>query len=197
MEAQELRNVAYRGPLNELINDLSANEILRAQLKIKDDKKSPAYQKMQDAEYVLRFLMLMHRWDKFTGDYREEMDTFMKENRNLEAEELNKHRQAFTTSITTCSRIWGDHLFKRPQQDIWRDQFLSGMYDAQMLAVNLLNAEEKEAAAARAEEILIGTRELFQDRTFDESVRLGTNTPSRLIYRVLETHKLLVGAEGE
>ena len=57
MAPQELRNVAYRGPLNSLVYDLAANNFLRQQLKIRSEK-SKAYQIMADAEYVLRFLTL-------------------------------------------------------------------------------------------------------------------------------------------
>ncbi len=67
MAPQELRNVAYRGPLNRLIYQLAENQFLRQQLKIRSEKSS-AYQIMADAEYVLRFLTLRERWSNFSGD---------------------------------------------------------------------------------------------------------------------------------
>ena len=54
LNAQEIRNVAFRGPLNDRIYQLSENQFLRRQLKI-DSEKSSAYRAMVDAEYVLRY----------------------------------------------------------------------------------------------------------------------------------------------
>ena len=57
LNPQEIRNVAYRGPLNQLIYRLAEDKFLRQQLKITSDRAS-AYRKMTDAEYVLRYLTL-------------------------------------------------------------------------------------------------------------------------------------------
>lgn len=66
MQPQELRNVAFRGPLNDLIFHLSDNQFLRQQLKIRDED-STAYKLMADAEMVLRFLALREQWSDFRG----------------------------------------------------------------------------------------------------------------------------------
>ena len=55
LNPQEIRNVAFRGTLNDVIYEKSENAFLRAQLKIRNDR-SEAYRQMQDAEFVLRFL---------------------------------------------------------------------------------------------------------------------------------------------
>src|SRR5690606_24404240 len=48
LNAQEIRNVAYRGPLNDLIYSLAENEFLRRQFKVLPG--SPSYRQMTDAE---------------------------------------------------------------------------------------------------------------------------------------------------
>ena len=53
LKMRKNRNVAFRGPLNDLIYDLAEDEFLHFQLKIKD-KRSPNYRNMLDAEFVLR-----------------------------------------------------------------------------------------------------------------------------------------------
>jgi len=55
LNAQEIRNVAYRGPLNDLIYQLAEDEFLRKQFKVVPPS-SQSYRQMTDAEYVLRFL---------------------------------------------------------------------------------------------------------------------------------------------
>jgi hypothetical protein len=73
MEAQEIRNVGYRGELNDLIYELAENQFLRQRLKIRNER-SPAYRVMSDAEFVLRFFTLVEKWQPFSCNYREEMN---------------------------------------------------------------------------------------------------------------------------
>jgi hypothetical protein len=65
MEAQEIRNVGYRGELNDLIYELAENQFLRQRLKIRNER-SPAYRVMSDAEFVLRFFTLVEKWQPFS-----------------------------------------------------------------------------------------------------------------------------------
>lgn len=62
---QEIRNVAFRGELNDAIYEAANHPLLRTALKI-EGPKSAAFQQMQDAEYVLRFLTLEGAWEKFS-----------------------------------------------------------------------------------------------------------------------------------
>jgi hypothetical protein len=190
MEPQELRNVAFRGPLNDLIFQLAKTPFLAQQLKIKDSK-SPAYQNMLDAELVLRFLTLLERWRQFSGDYRFEMDQFMVRHRDAAADRIADYRNRFHRAIETCEAIWGSAAFRRPASGSWRDQLLTGMYDAEMVAVSLLTEEERIAAIADSPTIVEATRALFDDTSFDTAVRQGTNTPARVIYRIERVAALL------
>ncbi len=190
MKPQELRNVAFRGSLNDLIFELSGNTFLRKQLKIKNDRSAP-YRVMEDAELVLRFLTLRKSWRSFSKFYRVELDRFMRDNRGLSNTDLKTLSASFNTAITMCERIWGDAAFKRPQSDSWRDQLLTGMYDAQMVAVDRLTQVELKAAVSNSSKIIERTRELFADSLFDSAVRVGTNSPNRVSYRINEIYRIL------
>jgi len=190
MEPQELRNVAFRGELNDLIFDLAKNPFLARQLKIRDTR-SPAYQSMADAELVLRFFALRDRWRSFSGDYRYEMDRFMVRNREISGDQLAALKRAFEESIRACEAIWGEAAFKRPAGTTWRDQLLTGMYDAEMVAVDSITQDQRASAIARAPQILAQTRALFDDPDFETAVRIGTNTPSRVVYRIDSVMSLL------
>jgi len=187
---QEIRNVAFRGPLNDLIYELGENRFLRQQLKISGPNSS-AYKKMHDAEYVLRFLTLRQRWEQFSGQLAYEMNSFMLENQNASDRRLEPFSTAFTRAIDACKEIWGPHAFKRPDGHFWRDQLLAGMFDAQMISVDRLSDARIEALAPRSHEVLEGTRRLFSDEEFEQAVRTGTNTPARIRYRVEATFQLL------
>ncbi|MHB8641638.1 MAG: DUF262 domain-containing protein [Gaiellaceae bacterium] len=179
LNAQEIRNVAYRGPLNDLVMVLAENRFLRSQFKVVPPS-SPAYRQMTDAEYVLRFFTLSSIWEGFKGDLRTELDRFMWERRFSDASFLGTLERRFATSIETAEAVWGRDAFKRPG----RDQALAGLYDAQMIALSELPADAHRTLVQRRQQVLETTRGLFDgDPEFDESVRRATNTPARLRYR--------------
>lgn len=190
MLPQELRKVAYRGGLSDLVFKLSENLILKRQLKI-ISKSSPAYVRMEDAEYVLRFFALDARLDAFSGALRDELDQYMETNQFVKESELNKLEKKFHRAIGGCEEIWGANAFQRYAESGWRAQFLAGMYDAEMLAVSRLTDQELAAAKANKVKIMNGTAKLFKKTDFERSVRQGTNTPSFIRSRVTSIHNLL------
>ncbi|WP_326572418.1 DUF262 domain-containing protein [Actinacidiphila glaucinigra] len=194
LEAQEVRNVAFRGPLNDLIYELADMPFLRQQLKI-TSQKSAAYADMTDAEYVLRFFALANGWRDFSGSLSRSMDEFMIRNMN-NGEDFREHlRDRFVEALDTCRRIWGKNAYRRPTgPDVWRDQTLAGMYDAQMVAVSMLDDGERMHAIRNAAAIAERTqREFLADAQFEKSVRVATNTPSSVIYRIQKVHGILLG----
>lgn len=191
LNAQEIRNVLYRGKLNDIIYKLGEHPFLRRQLKIKNTK-STAYREMEDAEYVLRFLTLHTYQDRFTGSFRRSMDNFMQDNQKITSKQASALSDTFKSTIESCKEIWGAYAFKRAAGDDWRDQFLAGMYDAQMLAVAKATAATISHAKRESKAIIAATRKLFaEDSVFDSAVREATNTPSKLAYRVASIARIL------
>ncbi|MDE2343284.1 MAG: DUF262 domain-containing protein [Betaproteobacteria bacterium] len=190
LNPQEIRNVAFRGPMNDTIYELADLPFLKRQLKI-ENEKSGAYRDMQDAEYVLRFLTLNKSVDDFSGSLYHEMDSFMRVNQTPGDQKLAALRQSFICSLERCEIIWGDKAFKRPEGGSWRDQALAGMYDAQMLAIASLTDVAFKIAEVNKEEVVTRTRNLFADDEFEKSVRSGTNTPARIKYRVKKMKEAL------
>ncbi|TET34866.1 MAG: DUF262 domain-containing protein [Planctomycetota bacterium] len=181
---QEIRNVAYRGKVNDLIFSLADNDFLKRQLKIKDHRSKP-YRMMIDAEYVLRFFTLLEQWRDFSGKMRVSMDVFMKEHQHKDRDFVDNLRKQFNTSIQCCKEIWGDNAFKRYMNDQWRNLVLAGMYDAQMLGVSLLSNAERKRAVQNKEQIIAKTIALLKnDEQFETSVRQFTSNPMRVRYRI-------------
>lgn len=190
LNAQEIRNVAYRGSLNNLVYSLSENLFLRKQLKITNES-SGAYKDMSDAEYVLRFFTLHERWKSFSGKLAHEMNDFMEKYqraRKTKAEELNA---SFLTAISRCEEFWGDKAFKRSENGTWRDQFLAGMFDAQMLSASELSEAEARNLKRKKQQVTRETEQLFKNDEFEKAVRTGTNTPARIRFRVIEVLNML------
>jgi hypothetical protein len=190
LNAQEIRNVAFRGPLNDKVYQLSESAFLKKQLKI-ENQKSAAFREMIDAEYVLRFLTLENTFNKFGGGLGSEMNDFMRKNQHAADGQLRGFEVSFQRALEACEGIWGSHAFRRPEGEGWRDQTLAGMFDAQMLSVAMLSNGKLDRAIERRRSVVSGTRRLFDDAGFDKSVRTGTNTPARIKYRVGKMKDLL------
>ncbi|WP_233124927.1 DUF262 domain-containing protein [Agrobacterium vaccinii] len=187
---QEIRNVAFRGPLNDLMFKLSENEFLRKQLKIKDDS-SQNWRKMVDVEYVLRFFTLTNDYETFSGDLSVELDSFMKDNQNREGQWLTQLESDFNRSIYFCEQFWGEHAFHRAENASWRDQPIASIFDAQMVAIKSLPDATLNRVANRKAEVVAEMHNLFSDDRFLEATRTSTNTPSRVKHRISEVRKLL------
>lgn len=192
---QEIRNVAFRGELNDTIYKCADNKFLRKSLKI-DGPKSSAFQQMDDAEYVLRFFTLNNSWKTFSGSFVKSMDKFMLDNRGKDQSFFLGLEASFSSAMSRVEAIWGDHAFQRWDGKTWRQQALAGMYDAQMIAVSELSEEAFQSALKRRVKIQNETKKLFEtDGDFEEAVRLGTNTPARIKIRIKKILDLLEGAE--
>lgn len=193
LNAQEIRNVAYSGPLNDAVYRMAENEFLRKRFKIDEKKDSKAYQTMVDAEYVLRFFALSESWRSFKGSYQEALDGFMDKNRFADDRNIERLCKSFESAIQTVERIWGEEAFMRPG----RKQSLAGMYDAQMLAVHALGRERCRSAEQHADSVRDALIKRFkEDPKFEDSVRVATNTPEKLQYRVSVVMEIL-GAQYE
>jgi hypothetical protein len=182
LNAQEIRNVIYRGPLNDLIYQLAEQAFLKQQLKI-SSPKAPAYRKMADAEYVLRFLTLSREWQHFSGNIRASLDDFMSQNREAASSDLDAFGHQFNRAIESCEILWGTAAFKRYEPGGWRDQMLAGMFDAQMIAVSMLSNSQLDHLMTLTAEVLSATKALFASEVFEKAVRVATNTPSSLRLR--------------
>ena len=189
---QEIRNVAFRGPLNDEIYEAASNDLLRSALKI-ESNKSAAYQQMQDAEYILRFLTLHDNWHEFSGSLSRSMDAFMIANRNAGKEEAKAIVAPFYSAIGRTGTLWGDVAFQRWDGERWRQQALAGLFDAEMIACAMLSEKQLASLTNKKSQIISRTKQLFGNADFEEAVRLGTNTPARLRTRVSDMFDMLTG----
>ena len=120
------------------------------------------------------------------------MDGFMLTNQHEDADGAQQLVAPFYTALSRCEQLWGDHAFQRWDQNVWRNQALAGMYDAQMLAVVVFSDDDFDSLLDRSDLVLAVTKNLFSDTGFEEAVRLGTNTPARLKERVGRIVAMLV-----
>jgi len=181
---QEVRNVAFMGPLNDLIYELSAHPFLRQQLKI-TNLNEKAYKQMADAEYVLRFFTMRAYWRNFQGNINIAMNLFMNEQRNAQQPLIDELRQLFQNTMAVCQRIWNHNAFQRPDGDEHRRQVIQGFYDVQMVPLSIIIERQIVITEPHIVEIRRRFLELYHDNPdFQESIRQFTSNPERVLYRI-------------
>lgn len=185
LTAQELRNVAFRGTLNDCLIELAKNQIFVRQFGFSNQSK--AMQKMDDVQYVLRFLSLKDNWRNFSGNLQKTMDDYMAEFSNPSSNWIQDTKRQFINTLDTVYSIWGESTFQRPQ----REQALAGVYDAQMLAIASFDDDDRQKLIESRNEIVAEWIELFNNEDFYKAVTNGTNAKGRLIYRVSTLEDLL------
>jgi hypothetical protein len=190
MLPQEIRNVAFRGALNDLMTNLAKNDFLKKQLKIQSPL-SLAFTRMTDTEFVLRFFTVRDRWETFSGVMQTEMDHFMLRNLEAPLAKLKSFETSFNLAIEACERIWGDDAFKRPEGSTTRNQMLQGVYDVQMVGVSLFEDRITEVFRKKNQIRDAFRQEVASNAEFAETMKQFTSNPKRLGYRIGRMRELI------
>ena len=88
-QPQEIRNAIYQGSLNNLLRELDAHENLRNIYGSRSNR-------LKDQELVLRFWALYQSSGQYQRPMKEFLNRFMRSNRNLDPQMVNKYRDDFT-----------------------------------------------------------------------------------------------------
>ncbi len=192
LNAQEIRNSAFPGLLNDKILDLSEDKSFHKIMGIKSKTKSRIYQEMKDAELVLRFFALKDTFSNYSGGLKNILDNYLDKNQYLKEEKVNELGKEFKDTLDIVQKVFGtEGAFRRwiPQRNKWKQQISAPIYDMQMFA---LYGKDKEQIIENKEAILADFKKLFtQDTTFIESIESSTATPARFHYRINKLKEIL------
>lgn len=184
LNAQEIRNSAFRGPMNDLILELSENTQFRRLLNIKNPKTSKIVQYMRDCELILRFFALKDCWRRFPGSLKQTLNDFMEDNQKANSEFIENIKSQFLSTLNLVERLFGELAFHRydTKKGHWvQKQILASLFDAQMLACyDLLNSDIPKNYSLETEEF----KNIFNEKLFLDAIGAGTNQKSKIIYRV-------------
>ena len=190
LNAQEVRNSAFPGPLNDLIMTLSENASFHRLLGIRTKRRSAIWQEMRDAEFVLRYFTFKDNWREFKGGMKRQMDRFMEDNREASQQTLSSMETQFLSTIAALDAAFGDHAFQRwvPSRGAWRRQVLAALYDAEMFAAHGLEPRLLHGSEPR---VLAAMELLFSDADFIRSIEVATNTPASFRLRIDKVKAIL------
>ncbi len=192
LNAQEIRNSAFPGLLNDIVLVLSEDRMFHKILGIKSKTKSRLYQEMKDAELVLRFFALKDNYQLYGGGLKNILDSYLDKNQNLKEDKAAELEKEFKETLNLVQIVFGlDGSFRRwiPQSDKWKQQISAPIYDMQMFA---LYGKDKNVIILNKESILTDFKNLFSDdTTFIESIESSTATPARFHYRINKLEDIL------
>lgn len=174
LEHQEIRNCLFQGPFNNLLIELSQSDDFRDSFglpRFTTDENEPnakiksetMYQKMGDAEVVLRFFALRHV-DKYARGMHGFLDLYMARARTFAPTDLEVLRKLYLDTIRLAREIYQDLTFRPYDAEAgeWQKRAQRAFYDAVMVSLSsVLNLREN--LVAKREEIIEATRRLFTE----------------------------------
>ena len=182
---QEVRNAAYEGAFNQILIELSTNEFLLKQFNIGSEKerlKSKMYKEMSDIEYVLRFFTLRKTWDSFSGNMKNELDNYMRDQIGTSETVLYEKKEIFKKSMSACELIFGKDAFRRPDG---RNEMIQGVYDAQAVGISFFVQTHFDLLKRHRSEIKDAFNNRYAvDRSFQVSMRQFTSNIKQVAYRI-------------
>lgn len=174
LEHQEIRNCLFQGSFNDLLIELTKSDDFRKafdlplyQVTEEEDKnaqikQSVLYQKMTDAEMVLRFFALRHV-KHYTRGMHGFLDLYMARARVFSEEDLNTLKELFLDTLNLAVQIYGNLVFRpyKVENREWEKHAHYAFYDAVMVGLSLF-LNKKDSLLKKKESLIEATKYLFQ-----------------------------------
>jgi hypothetical protein len=174
LSSQEVRNCLYQGKFNSLLLELACHPIFAEAwgIPIETHEKTEAvsnrlaknklYQKMEDAELILRFFALRHA-DNFQSGLERFFNLYMIRSLKFSDEDIKFLKNLFLETLALAGTIYGETLFKPfdPESNTWKNRAHKAYYDAVMVGLsrNLPNAK---VLVEQKRRVIEKTKELFR-----------------------------------
>jgi hypothetical protein len=195
---QEIRNCIYQGKLNDTLIELSENNFFKKCLNLPESyeelSKMRIYQQMEDVQLVLRFFLL-HDYNKMTGNLKSSLNNYMKNHTNITESELEAHKRLFNETIEKVYEVYGNQSFRKweMQNNQWSSKISAPFYDSVMYGFSKI---DRNLIEENKHKILDGTKKLFEDSEFLDSIRKGTNSTEANTVRIEKFMKMLNSSVG-
>ncbi len=206
LNAQELRNCLYSGPLNDAIIELSREEVFttawgipsfsryeNGKASVVEPRKSNRlYRTMADTQIVLRFFAF--RNTKFIrGSVRSMLDGYMKKNRHISSGELAELSGRFRECLSLAREIFGDSMFRLPASK--GSKLSVPLYDAEMIAIDSLLQHQKLLRRSKRS-IVDGVAKAVENPAAYQVLIGKPNTASAIQKRIASVQKIMSKSIG-
>jgi hypothetical protein len=179
LNPQELRNVIYRGSLNQLLRDLTYEPVFRAIIGTKHPRP-----RMVDEEMILRFFALRQRIAEYRPPLKRFLNSYMREAQTAPVGFLLERQTVFVDAVCKVFSVFGTDAFRLVDADGKRleKQPNRALYEAQMLAFSWTT--DSNDLRERRDTVVQAFATLFKDGDFLDAIQRATGDRSRLMFRV-------------
>jgi hypothetical protein len=185
LNAQELRNSIYRGPLNNLLHDLAREPAFRSLIGTKSPRR-----RMVDEELILRFFAMQQDLPSYRAPLKRFLNEYMDRQAASNQSAIEEIRSTFFSTISTVHECLGSSAFRVLDKDGDPTETVvnRALFDAQMLAFSWLR---QRTPAASSQAIRAEIAKLFEDELFLDAIQRATGDKSRILRRIRETASAL------
>ena len=193
LNAQEIRNSAYPGDLNDLIIKLSENPTFHKLLGVDIKNESKIYQEMKDVEYVLRFFTFFENPTYFSGDIDWKMSNFIRENQKMDEIKIEKFEKKFLSTIRFIYRLFGEYAFKRwfRNRNRWKQKITTPLFDAVIFACVDRDDTLSIPNDFNQDDFNEEYKKLFSDEEYESSISYHTGTSPAFFKRKEKVYNLI------
>lgn len=131
---QEIRHAVYPGNFNDLLIDLAKDT--RIQEFKSGEKGKTTNDGREPEEMVLRFFALNSELENYNNKLAKYLDKFMRNNQNLNDDQIASLKDTFTRSFNNCYKVFGDNAFKNLANKQQRQSL--AIYDLVMYSLDKL-----------------------------------------------------------
>ncbi|GLI20852.1 hypothetical protein GGQ86_001866 [Xanthobacter flavus] len=180
----ELRNCMYRGPYNDLLNDLANNKYL-----IDIRHADAPHKRMEDRQLILRFFAMKRNSHlNFKGGMKQFMNREMIANRHALPNEIATLKATFENAIECAWVVFGPNAFRRwsPGDDRnlegqWESKLNVALWDTILYTFAFFEKRQIIPAADAIREEFLDL--MSNDSTFVDYIGRTTDRPDRVRYR--------------
>jgi hypothetical protein len=180
----ELRNCMYRGPYNDMLNDLAGNPFL---LKIRH-AETP-HKRMEDRQLILRFFAMKRNSHlNFKGGMKQFMNREMIAYRHAAPSEIAALKSMFATAIECAWTVFGPNAFRRwstgddrSPEGQWESKLNVALWDTILYTFAFFEKRQIVPVADAIREEFLDV--MTNDDTFVDYIGRTTDKPDRVRYR--------------
>jgi hypothetical protein len=195
LNAQEVRNCVYRGPLNDLLQHLATSRLLQRLLGL-----SEPHPRMNDCELLLRFFAVREALPGYEPPMKTLLNEYMRRHRNEDSAGRAVLTEVFERAIAPVIALFDDLPFRRfyrraDGREASDKSINRAVFDAQMLVTEGLDARW---ATEHRDDVRAAFKSLcLTDAAFGDAVSRATADKLRMEYRLRRWKEelLRLGAE--
>lgn len=206
LNAQELRNCIYSGAFNQLLIELSSEDLFCDVWEIPRHRKdrhgalpedlmeNRYFKRMLDCEIVLRFFAFRVPQSQIKGSVRSMLDSCMELHRGWSADQCLALKNIYLERLSLAKQIFGASTFKLPK--IQDGKLSEPLYDAVMVALDRLYDQKPKIIKNRAAIKQSVEKAINSEDNYYELIVNKANTATAIKNRILETEKLIRAVIG-